>query len=129
MGPASMQAYYASLYYPGNGHCGGNTAAGLGGGPFPNAGLINTTDLFNALINWVENGTYPSSIVAYTGANDTGNSTLICGYPNQARWNGTGPTTAASSYSCVPPPNANSEGEDPILSAFDQTAPLYHEAP
>ena len=30
-------------------------------------GLINTTDLFNALINWVENGTYPNSIVAYTG--------------------------------------------------------------
>ena len=128
-GAPATQAFYASLYFPGNGHCGGNTSAGLGGGNFPNAGLLNTVDLFNALINWVENGTYPSSMVAYTLATDKGNSTLICNYPNQPLYNGTGPTTSASSYSCVPPPNAGPSGEDPILAAYDQTAPLYHEAP
>ena len=127
-GVPATQSYFASLQYPGNGHCGSNSAGGLGGGSFPNAGLINATDLFNSLINWVENGTYPASIVAYTGSNDSGNSTLICGYPNQTRWNGSGPTTDASSYSCVPAPNGNG-GEDPIISAYDQTAPLYHEAP
>jgi predicted aconitase with swiveling domain len=28
--------------------------------------LINGTDLFNALIDWVENGVAPASITAYT---------------------------------------------------------------
>ena len=124
VGPGGLttNGFYVFLPFPGNGHCANNSG-------FPNAGNMNATDLFNALIGWVENGTYPSTFTAYTGANDTGNSTLICAYPNQTKWNGTGPTTTASSYSCVPAPNANSAGEDPILSAYDQTAPLYHEAP
>lgn len=121
-GAAATQGYYASYYFPGLGHCANNAG-------FPNAGNFNGNDLFNALINWVENGTAPGSMVAYTGSNDTGNSTLICKYPNQTRWNGTGPTNTASSYSCVPAPNAGADGEDPILSGYDQTAPLYHSAP
>ena len=120
-GGLTANGFYAFFPYPGNQHCASNTG-------FPNAGNMVTNDLFNALINWVENGTYPTQIVAYTGTNDTGNSTLICGYPNQTRYN-SGPTTSASSYSCVPAPNANGAGEDPILAAYDQTAPLYHEAP
>ena len=121
-GAAGTQGYYASYLFPGLGHCANNAG-------FPNAGNFNGNDLFNALINWVENGTTPGSMVAYTGSNDTGNSTLICKYPNQTRYNGSGPTNTASSYSCVPAPNAGATGEDPILSAYDQTAPLYHSAP
>jgi Tannase and feruloyl esterase len=116
-GVAGTKDFYRSFFYPGNGHCGGNAG-------FSNAGLINSTDLFNALIDWVENGTAPDSVVAFTEPNDTGNSTLICPNPNHAVYNGSGPTTSASSYHCT-----NLNQEPPDLAGFDQTAVQYHEAP
>jgi Tannase and feruloyl esterase len=114
--------FYRSFYYPGNGHCGGNSGL-LTGGNYPNAGLINNNDLFNELINWVENGKDPDSIVAYTQPNDTGNTTLICAAPNQTVYQG-GPTTSASSYTCT-----NYKQQPPDLAGYDQTAVQYHEAP
>jgi feruloyl esterase len=116
-GVAGTKDFYRSFFYPGNGHCGGNAG-------FPNAGLINSTDLFNALIDWVENGTAPDSVVAFTKPNDAGNSTLICPNPNHAVYNGFGPQTSASSYQCT-----NFNQEPPDLVGFDQTAAQYHEAP
>jgi hypothetical protein len=115
-GVPRTKEFYRSFFYPGNGHCGGNAG-------FPNAGLINSRDLFNVLIEWVENGTAPDSIVAFTQANDTGNSTLVCANPNHAVYDG-GPTTSAASYHCT-----NFNREPPDLAAFDQTAVQYHEAP
>ena len=85
--------------------------------------MINTDDLFNALIGWVENGTAPDSIVAYTQPGDTGNTTRICHNPNNAVYNG-GPTTSASSFSCT-----HYHQEPPDLAGYDQTAVQYHEAP
>jgi hypothetical protein len=121
------EQFYRSFYYPGNGHCGGtsfNTTDGLlGGGNYPNAGMINATDLFNALIGWVENGTAPDSIVAYTQPDDTGNTTLICHNPNTTVYKG-GPTTSASSYACT-----RYDQEPPDLVQYDQTAQQYYEAP
>jgi Tannase and feruloyl esterase len=115
-GVAGTQSFYRSFYYPGNGHCGGN-------GGFPNAGLINSSDLFNDLIAWVENGTAPNSVVAYTGPKDTGNTALICAAPNKTIYQG-GPITSASSYSCT-----DYRRQPPDLAAYDQTAVQYHEAP
>jgi feruloyl esterase len=115
-GVHKTEEFYRSFFYPGNGHCGGNSG-------FANAGLINNGDLFNALITWVEKGDAPDSIVAYTGPGDTGNSTLICSNPNQSVYKG-GPATSASSYSCT---NYHEEPKD--LGEFDQTAKRYHEAP
>jgi feruloyl esterase len=111
------QEFYRSFFYPGNGHCGGNSG-------FPNAGLINSGDLFNALIEWVENGNAPDSIVAFTKAGDTGNSTLICANPNQAVYDGSGPTTSVASYHCT-----DFHHEPADLAASDRTAAQYHEAP
>jgi hypothetical protein len=119
-----LEKNYRSFYFPGNGHCGSNTAGGLGGGNFPNAGLINTTDLLNALINWVENSAPPASITAFTGSHDTGNTTLICPYPAFTTYSGSGPITAAGSYTCTPLQN-----ENPVFTAYDQIAQQYHEAP
>jgi len=115
-GVNQTQKSYRSFIYPGNGHCGGN-------GAFPNAGLINATDLFNALIDWVENDNAPDSIVAHTQPNDTGNTTLICVNPNQTVYQG-GPTTSASSYKCT-----NNQTEPTDLAIYDQTAQQYKEAP
>ena len=94
----------------------------LTGGNYPNAGLINADDLFNDLINWVENGNAPDSIVAYTQPNDTGNTTLICAAPNETVYQG-GPVTSASSYKCT-----NYSQQPPDLAAYDQTAVQYYEA-
>lgn len=115
-GVSETKEFYRSFYYPGNGHCGGNSG-------FPNAGLINGADLFNALIEWVENGQAPDSMVAYTLPNDTGNTTLICAAPNRSVYQG-GPTTSAKSYKCT---DFSQEPAD--LAAFDRTAKQYHEAP
>jgi hypothetical protein len=116
-GVDGTKAFYRSFIYPGNGHCGGNAG-------FSNAGLINSSDLFNDLIRWVENGKAPDSVVAYTQPNDAGNSTLICAAPNHAVYNGSGPTTSVSSYHCT------SYDEEPSdLAGFDHTAVQYHEAP
>ena len=120
-----LKQFYRSFYYPGNGHCGGN----LG---YPNAGLANTTDQFNALIDWVENNNAPDSITAYVTAPYTVGTTtarLICPYPAASVYNGSGPTlspTPANNYSCVYPRDGR---EDPALAAYDQTARQYYEAP
>jgi hypothetical protein len=120
-----LQTFYRSYYYPGNGHCGGNAG-------FPNAGLADTNDMFNALIDWVENQKAPESITAYvTSPYTVGTTTarLICPYPSFAVHNGRGPTLSpdpSANYSCVYPPNG---GEDPALAAYDQTATQYYEAP
>jgi hypothetical protein len=121
-GVLGTRQFYRSFYYPGNGHCGGNSGL-LTGGNYPNAGLINASDLFNDLIAWVENGNAPDEVVAYTLPNDTGNSTLICAAPNQRVYRG-GPITSAASYSCT------NYGQEPLdLAAYDQTAPQYYEVP
>ena len=116
-GVRGTQEFYRSFFYPGNGHCGGNSG-------FPNAGLINSGDLFNALIKWVENGNAPDSIIAFTKPGDTGNSTLICANPNEAVYDGSGPATSAASYHCT-----NFHHEPADLAASDRAAVQYHEAP
>jgi tannase/feruloyl esterase len=120
-----LKQFYRSFYYPGNGHCGGN-------GGYPNAGLANTTDQFNALIDWVENNNAPDTITAYVTAPytvGTTNARLICPYPAYSSYNGSGPilsSTPAANYTCVYPRHGK---EDPELAAYDQTATQYYEAP
>jgi hypothetical protein len=116
-GVSKLSKNFLSFYYPGNGHCGGNSG-------YANAGLISAPDLFNALINWVENAAAPASITAFTASGDTGNSTLICPYPAYTSYKGSGAITAAGSYTCVSLP-----AENPEYAAYDQIATQYHEAP
>jgi hypothetical protein len=56
-----------------------------------------------ALINWVENGVAPASIVEPTPVQGLGAATqvipLLCPFPNKAVYIG-GPTNDAASYSC-----------------------------
>jgi hypothetical protein len=94
-GLSKVQKFYRFFPYPGNSHCGGNPDQ-------PNAPLINTTDLFNELVNWVEHGTAPDSIIAYNNANPAlaTVSRPICKYPDKLVYNGTGSTNVASSFAC-----------------------------
>jgi hypothetical protein len=133
-GVSNLGQFYRSFYFPGNGHCGGGlslpnspSTGFINGGNFPNAGMGNFGDLFNALIDWVENKNAPSSITAYTAAPytvGTTNSTLICAYPAYTSYKGTGPISAATSYACV-----TLQSEKPELAGYDEIAQQYHEAP
>jgi len=94
-GLPKVQEFYRFFPYPGNSHCGGNPDQ-------PNAPLINGTDLFNALVNWVEHGKAPDSIIAFNNANPAlaTVSRPICKYPDKLTYNGTGSTNVASSFTC-----------------------------
>jgi len=83
-----LQDFYRLFRAPGVGHCGG------GSGPQPQ-------NLFGALVNWVENGVAPETILA---TNVTGGvvtrSRPLCPYPQTAIYNGSGSTDDAANFHC-----------------------------
>ena len=90
-GVGDTQSFMRSFFYPGVGHCGGGAA------PQP-----NTTDLFNALQNWVENGVAPDYIVARQNlSGGTVRTRKVCKYPDEAVYNGSGSTDSEASFDCV----------------------------
>ncbi|MFT4243078.1 MAG: tannase/feruloyl esterase family alpha/beta hydrolase [Acidovorax sp.] len=54
--------------------------------------------MFSALVDWVERGSAPGDIVIRSRDNST--SYPVCVYPKQIKWNGTGSSREAASYSC-----------------------------
>jgi feruloyl esterase len=85
-------ADYARLFVvPGMNHC--------GGGP-----STDDFDMFPEVINWVENGVAPDSVIAnasspgYFGVDSR--SRPLCAYPKQARYNGSGDINDASNFTC-----------------------------
>jgi feruloyl esterase len=91
-GGAAATRDFARLYLvPGMNHCSNS------GGP--------ATDIYDALtplINWVENGTAPDSIIAKAGPNSPWPSRTrpLCPYPQQAHYKGTGSLEDAASFAC-----------------------------
>jgi hypothetical protein len=80
---------FARLFMaPGVGHCGG------GNGPQPQG-------LFGAVVNWVEHGQAPDTILAAkTSGGVVTQSRPLCPYPTFAVWDGKGDTNLASSFFC-----------------------------
>jgi hypothetical protein len=78
-----QQSFYRLFRAPGVGHCGG------GSGPQPQ-------NLFNALVDWVEKGVAPDTILAQSGAR----TRPLCAYPQTAIYNGTGSTDSAANFHC-----------------------------
>jgi Tannase and feruloyl esterase len=86
----NLQTFYRLFRAPGVGHCGlGST------GPVP-------VDPFDALVNWVEHGVAPDSLLAEGGsaAPKTGRTRLVCPYPQTAIYNGTGDINDAANFHC-----------------------------
>ena len=101
-GLKNVQKFYRFFPYPGNGHCGGNIDQ-------PNAPLIDLSNkgaLFQALVNWVEHGVAPDSIVAYNNPNPAlaTVSRPICKYPDKLVFKG-GSTSVAANFTCQQQPN------------------------
>ncbi|TGO31415.1 hypothetical protein BHYA_0910g00020 [Botrytis hyacinthi] len=109
--------FYRFFLVPGLEHCTGTpstmNAPWYFAGPNQAATLSNSAhstpgysdlrhDILLALMTWVENGTAPDSIIA-TKFNDdltVAKQRLICAFPNQAKYDGTGNVDAPESWSC-----------------------------
>jgi hypothetical protein len=111
-GLQATQKFYRFFPFPGNGHCGGNSG-------FPNAPVINSDDLFAALVNWVEHGVAPNSIDAANNSNPTLATVTrpICKYPDKLVYDGFGNTNSALSFACKEKTN------DPLQSVETQVIP------
>jgi hypothetical protein len=86
----AVSRFYRLFRAPGVGHCGiGST------GPIP----VNP---FGALVEWVEHGVAPDSLLASGGsaAPPSGRTRLLCPYPRNAIYNGSGSTDDAASFHC-----------------------------
>ena len=76
------------FFVPGMNHCQGGPAT------------LDKFDLLGAVVNWVENGTAPDSVVA-TGKAFPGRSRPLCAYPKHAQYRGQGNPEDAGSFECV----------------------------
>lgn len=88
-GVAKIDSQYRLFMIPGMGHCGG------GDGP-------NVFDMIPAIDAWVETGKPPASIpVARVRNGAVERTRLLCPYPQQAVYKGTGSTDDAANFVCA----------------------------
>jgi pimeloyl-ACP methyl ester carboxylesterase len=79
---------FARLFLvPGMGHCAGGDAS------------LDQFDLLGALIDWVEQGKAPESVIA-TSRRLPGRSRPLCPWPAHAHYKGAGDVNAAASFEC-----------------------------
>jgi hypothetical protein len=86
-GPDVVRDWSRLFLVPGMGHCGGGTAA------------LDRFDLLSAVVDWVEQGKAPDSVVA-TGAAFPNRSRPLCPYPQHAHYKGTGDSENAANFEC-----------------------------
>jgi feruloyl esterase len=80
-------SHWSQFYFvPGMSHCGGGQA-------------LDQFDLLGAIVNWVEKGTTPMSVIA-TGKAFPGRSRPLCAYPKHAQYKGDGNPEDANSFEC-----------------------------
>jgi hypothetical protein len=83
-----VQKFYRLFRAPGVAHCAG------GVGPQPQG-------LFDALVDWVENGNAPEKILAQNSSGGVVTRTRpLCPYPKTAIYNGSGDTNDANNFHC-----------------------------
>jgi feruloyl esterase len=83
--------FFRLFMIPGMAHCGGGT------GP-------DSHDPVSAIIDWVEAGKAPDSIIARKIASgEVTRSRPLCPYPEVARYNGSGSIDDAANFRCVSP--------------------------
>jgi tannase/feruloyl esterase len=86
-GPAAVMGWSRLFLAPGMGHCGGGPAA------------LDTFDMLAAVVDWVEQGKAPASIVA-TGRAFSGRTRPLCPYPQHAHYEGGSNAEDAAAFEC-----------------------------
>ena len=90
-GYGQTQKFFRHFMAPGVGHCGG------GSGPQPQ-------NLFQAVVNWVEQGVAPDVITASKSLGVGAVQTRpLCPYPTVAKYTGSGSTDDAANFVCAAP--------------------------
>ena len=84
--PRRLPTWSRIFLVPGMAHC--------GGGP-----SLDHFDMLSAVVNWVEKGAAPDSVIA-TGQAFPGRSRPLCAYPKHAQYTGTGDTQDARNFRC-----------------------------
>ena len=78
---------WSQVYFvPGMSHCGGGQA-------------LDQFDLLGVIVNWVEKGAVPTSVIA-TAKAFPGRSRPLCAYPKHAHYKGQGDTEDAANFEC-----------------------------
>lgn len=85
-GAGKVSEWSRIFLVPGMAHC--------GGGP-----SLDRFDMLTSVVNWVEKGIAPDSIIA-TGQAYPGRSRPLCPYPKHAQYKGSGDTEDAKNFSC-----------------------------
>ena len=95
MGEKTVNDFYRFYLIPGMFHC----AGGVG---------CNTVDWLTAIVDWVEKGKAPASLLgAQMEGSVTKRTRPICPYPQVARYKGTGSINEAGNFNCVQPSTAS----------------------
>jgi len=100
-GAEKTKSFWKLYLVPGAGHSGG----GLSAWPA-------NEDVFNAMVDWVENGNEPGALIGSRNANVDANypnplTRPSCPYPEVARYSGIGSIDDAANFTCVPPIDVN----------------------
>lgn len=85
-GADEVEKWSRLFLVPGMSHC--------GGGP-----SLDHFDMLTAIVDWVQKGVAPESVVA-TGRAFPGRSRPLCAYPKHAQYNGHGNTEDARNFTC-----------------------------
>ncbi len=99
-GDTEINKFNRLFLVPGMGHCANIGSVSGSAGPTldANVPLPAPNQLFDRLVDWVENNNAPASIVLSSA--DMSVTLPVCPYPQKATYNGSGSITAAASYSC-----------------------------
>jgi feruloyl esterase len=115
MNGVSLNDFYRMFLIPGMGHCRNSAVAPwyIAGGGQTIANSSHSVpgfsdakhDIVLAVMDWVENGVAPDSIIATKFEGDDDSSTVvnqrpICAYPSVAKYAGTGNVNSSSSWAC-----------------------------
>jgi len=85
-GPEAASKWSRFYFVPGMSHCGGGTG-------------LDQFDMLSAMVDWVEKGVVPVSVIA-TGKAFPGRSRPLCPYPRHAQYKGQGNTEDAKNFEC-----------------------------
>jgi feruloyl esterase len=86
-GAAAVREWSRLFLAPGVGHCGGG------------AGALDRFDLLTPLVEWVEKGAAPASVIATSVATPR-RTRPLCAYPQYAHYKGSGSPDDADNYEC-----------------------------
>ena len=123
-----VQEFYRLFHAPGVSHCGLGILNHSSLGPWPQNGAD-----FNAVINWVENGVAPTSVIgsgntaapAFISGSPTTLTRPLCPYPQTAVYNGSGNINDAANWQCGGDLEKNIPVGTPLSGAPGQPVPCY----